>query len=224
MTVNMNECKFCYNFFVVLHTCAKDSSGSGWPLHLWAMYCLHYGRCWLLTGLLLSGLDKGGGLALLQAEDWLRGLYVRAGGAHWAAGIAKDRHMLHWSLCGLESWWNKPMTIYNLCTNVDPIRCQRLNSTHTFLRFHLCCGIDCGCGRSSGSGCYHWADACPRGGLAPCDWWRLAGGGSNLCGLDISGGRVGCTGAVNRWNIETLCHGLAEYSILIVWQVLIKLI
>lgn len=102
---------------MVLCTCTKDSSGSGRPLHLWAMYCLHNGRCWFLTGLLLSGLDESSGLVLLQAEDWLCGLYVRAGGAHWATGAAKDSHMLKWTLYGLQSWWDKPLTIYKLCIN-----------------------------------------------------------------------------------------------------------
>ncbi len=112
--------------------------------------------------------------------------------------------------CSLDPLWTGELmeqTNNNLQrTNIDPIRCRNLNSTHTFLRFHLCCGHDCGCGRgrSHRSGCYHWADACPRGGLAPCDWWRLAGGSSNWCGLDVSGGRLRCTGAVNRWNIETI--------------------
>lgn len=190
---------------MVLCTCTKDSSGSGRPLHLWAMYCLHNGRCWFLTGLLLSGLDESGGLVLLQAEHWLCSLYVRAGGAHWATGAAKDSHMLKWTLYGLQSWWDKPLTIYKLCINKKKKSYQiswSLTSSHTFLCFNLCGGHDCGCWRGYRSGCYHWANACPRGGLAPCNWRRLAGGGSNWCGLDVSGGRLRCTGTVNRWNVE----------------------
>ncbi len=196
MTVNMNECKFCYNFFVVLHTCAKT-----------AVEVDGLSICELCTA---SIMVVAGSWLVCCWVGWTKAVAwlccrLRIGCVVCMLGLVERTEPLVLpktvtcsigASVGLESWWNKPTTIYNLCTNVDPIRCQRLNSTHTFLRFHLCCGIDCGCGRSSGSGCYHWADACPRGGLAPCDWWRLAGGGSNLCGLDISGGRVGCTGAV----------------------------
>lgn len=195
---------------MVLCTCTKDSSGSGRSLHLWAMYCLHNGRCWFLTGLLLSGLDESCGLTLLQTEDWLCGLYVRTGGAHWATGAAINSHMLQWTLYGWHSWWDKTMTIYHLCTKINHEISWCLTSSHTFLCFDLCGGHDCGCGRGCRSGCYHWADACPRGGLAPCNWWRLAGGGSDWCGLDVSSGRLRCTGTVNRLNMKRQYWTLLE--------------
>lgn len=63
------------------------------------MYSLHNSSCCFLTGLLLSRLDKGSGLTLLQAKDWL---HVRTGRAHSAAGAAENSHMLHRTLGGLK--------------------------------------------------------------------------------------------------------------------------